>query len=209
MGKIFEQFMDNPFWKNIYEKAPSEECKEYYQIMFEYFSFDSDEEDSQGVKAANERLKEIMLSRKDADYIKECTESIVAKQRYDKVIKWLFDGKGADTVSASMFKGEIPNPDYVGEYAIGEGKACFLIKDDSLKTMEGDFWTYLRQEGFRSWGHHGNWGCDWVYVNVNSKVYAPGMPGISITQCIVSKIPKNALSICEFKEIWEILKKHY
>ncbi len=90
---------------------------------------------------------------------------------------------------------------------INAGTACFMVKDDSLKTNEGDFWHYLREEGFRSWGKHGNYGCEWVYINVNSKEFAPGMPGIPITKCIVSTHPWEALSIDEFKEIWEILKR--
>lgn len=39
-------------------------------------------------------------------------------------------------------------------------------------------------------------------------MFAPGMPGIGITKAIVSKEPANALSIEEFKTIWDILKKH-
>lgn len=96
----------------------------------------------------------------------------------------------------------------VEEPRISSGAACFLIKDDSLKTWEGEFWEYLKKEGFSSWGKKGNWGCNWAYVNVNSKLYAPGMPGIPITTPIVSKYPQNALSVDEFKTIWEILKKH-
>lgn len=91
---------------------------------------------------------------------------------------------------------------------ISAGTACFLIMDDSVKTWEADFFNYLKEEGFRSWGQKGNWGCAWVYVNVNSKLFAPGMPGIPITQCVVSKYTGSALSIDEFKEIWEILKRH-
>lgn len=91
---------------------------------------------------------------------------------------------------------------------ISAGTACFLIKDDSLKTYEGEFWDYLKKEGFYSWGKHGNWRCNWVYVNVNSKMFAPGMPGVPITKAIVSKVPANALSIEEFMTIWDILKKH-
>ena len=91
---------------------------------------------------------------------------------------------------------------------IGAGTACFMVMDDSLKTWEGEFWEYLRNEGFQSWEKHGNWGCSWGYVNVNSKVFAPGMPGIPITKCVVSKYPRHALSINEFKDMWEILKRH-
>jgi len=91
---------------------------------------------------------------------------------------------------------------------ISAGTACFIVADESLKTYDGELWSYLEDEGFHSWGQHGNWGCSWVYVNVNSKQYAPGMPGIPITSAIVSKYPRSALSIYEFKEIWNILKEH-
>ena len=92
--------------------------------------------------------------------------------------------------------------------SISAGSACFLIKDDSLVTWEGAVWAYLREEGFKSWLKKGNYGCNWVYVNVNSKLFAPGIPGIPITQNIGRMYPKNALTIDEFKVIWEIIKKH-
>ena len=212
--KNFDKFMGNPYWKSVYEKAPSNECKEYYRIMFEYFSFEADEKDEEGSRSANERLMELMLSKEDAEYIREHAGSPLANHHYREIITWLFDREGADTVSASMFKGEIRNPGYAviteekDTPSISSGSACFLIKDDSVKTWEGEFWQYLKKEGFRSWGKHGVWGCEWVYVNVNSKLFAPGMPGIPITQCVVSKYPQNALTTDEFKEIWEILKKH-
>ncbi|MCR4723738.1 MAG: hypothetical protein K5629_08215 [Eubacteriales bacterium] len=212
--KIFDLFMENPYWKSVYEKAPSNECKEYYRIMFEYFSFETDEEDEEGIRNANNRLMELMLSREDAEYIRERTENPLAKHHYREIITWLFDGEKADTISASMFKCEIRNPGYVtidvekDAPSISSGSACFLIMDDSLKTREGEFWNYLKKEGFSAWSKYRYWGCGWVYVNVNSKLYAPGMPGVSITRCVVSKYPRNALSIEEFKMIWNILKEH-
>ena len=112
MGRVFDLFMENPYWKCVYEKAPSEECKEYYKIMFEYFSFETDEDDVEGIRSANDRLMELMLSREDAEYIKDCTDNPLAKHHYREIITWLFDGEEADTVSASMFKGEIRNPCY-------------------------------------------------------------------------------------------------
>ena len=109
---IFDLFMENPYWKCVYEKAPSDECKEYYRIMFEYFSFETDEEDKEGIRSANDRLMELMLSREDAEYIREQAGNPFAKHHYRKIITLLFDEEGADTVSASMFKGEIRNPGY-------------------------------------------------------------------------------------------------
>ena len=211
---IFDCFMENPYWKSVYENAPSNECREYYRIMFEYFSLDSDEEDEEGIKIADKKLMELMLTREDAKYISDHAGSSIAHHQYGITIRWLFDDEKSDTVSASMFKGEIRNPDYTpagmkaADPSISSGAACFLVRDDSLKTWEGEFWEYLRKEGFSSWGVHGNYGCEWVYVNVNSKLFAPGMPGVPITQPLVSKNFRNALSIDEFKAIWEILKRH-
>ena len=110
--KNFDCFMANPYWKSVYEDAPSDECKEYFRIMFEYFSFETDETDEEGISGADDRLMELMLSREDAEYIMKCAGSAMAKFYYRKTITWLFDGEKADTVSASMFKGEIRNPNY-------------------------------------------------------------------------------------------------
>ena len=112
MKKRFDLFMENPYWKGIYDNAPSVECKEYYGIMFEYFSFETDEDDEDGISSACERLMEIMLSRRDAEYIRDHAGSGRAKYNYGEVIRWLFDDEKADTVSASMFRGEIRNPYY-------------------------------------------------------------------------------------------------
>ena len=112
--KIFDHFMQNPYWKRIYEKAPSDECKEYYRIMFEYFSFETDEEDEEGIQRADDRLTELMLTRQDAEYIRERAGSPMAKYHYRKIIMWWFDEEKAETAPASMFKGEIRNPDYLG-----------------------------------------------------------------------------------------------
>ncbi len=34
MGKDFDSFMKNPFWKKYYEDAPSEACKQYIALQF-------------------------------------------------------------------------------------------------------------------------------------------------------------------------------
>ena len=35
----FDAFMDNPYWKRIYEEAPSDELRAYYKIMFNTSTF--------------------------------------------------------------------------------------------------------------------------------------------------------------------------
>lgn len=35
MGKGFDLFMRNPYWRKIYEEAPTERLKEYWRLTFE------------------------------------------------------------------------------------------------------------------------------------------------------------------------------
>lgn len=47
MGKGFDTFMENEYWKGVYDSSPSEDLKEYYRIMFDESPFlkESDGED--------------------------------------------------------------------------------------------------------------------------------------------------------------------
>ncbi len=87
---------------------------------------------------------------------------------------------------------------------ISDGTAAILVCDESLKSNDALFFTWLREEGFHSWGHHGNYGCWWVYVNLESKLFAPGMPGIPITH----PIGRHAITISEFYTIYSIFKQY-
>lgn len=44
---------------------------------------------------------------------------------------------------------------------------------------------------------------DWIYVNINNKRYAFGVPGIAITE----PVGKHVITIKEFKIIYVIYKK--
>lgn len=87
---------------------------------------------------------------------------------------------------------------------ISDGTAAILVCDESLKVNDSEFYKWLIAEGFQSWGHHGNWSCWWVYVNLKSKLYAPGMPGISVT----NPLGEHAITINEFYTIYNIFKKY-
>ena len=39
MGKGFDTFMENPYWRKVYEEAPSEELKEYYRLRYDLSTF--------------------------------------------------------------------------------------------------------------------------------------------------------------------------
>lgn len=91
--------------------------------------------------------------------------------------------------------------------SISDGTGAILVKDISLKgNPSADFMKYLRNEGFKMWSKSkGSYdGVDWVYVNLNSKRYAYGMPGIPVT----NPFGNHAVTIDEFKVIYEIYRKY-
>ena len=109
MGKGFDTFMQNPYWRKIYDEAPSEYLKEYYRIMFDTSPFvigdgNIDEE-------AEERLKELWISKEELGYLKEHAGIVQAKTYYQKCIDKLTEADEEGLcVSADCLKGEIRNP---------------------------------------------------------------------------------------------------
>lgn len=87
---------------------------------------------------------------------------------------------------------------------IGAGKAVILVREKGLGDSRHPFWKWLLDEGFHLWHYHGNFGMDWVYVNLNSMIVAPGMPGIKIT----TAIREHAITAEEFKTIWGIYMRY-
>lgn len=81
---------------------------------------------------------------------------------------------------------------------------AFLVCDKELSSSEPPFLLWLRSEGFRYGGYHGNYGCSWVYVDITDKLYAYGMPGIPVVQAIGN----HAITAEEFKTIYGIYKKY-
>ena len=87
---------------------------------------------------------------------------------------------------------------------LAAGSACVVVTEKGLGKNEHPFWNWLREEGFHSWLHHGNYGMDWIFINLNSMIYAPGMPGIRI----VGPIREHAITVEEFKTIWGIYMQY-
>jgi hypothetical protein len=95
--------------------------------------------------------------------------------------------------------------------SIGDGSAAIVVYDKSLKLHPSDdFLQWLEAEGFTwdslTWGPCNGYqvGVCWVYVNMNSKLYAYGINGISVTK----KFGNHAVTIDEFKAIYDIFKKY-
>ena len=87
---------------------------------------------------------------------------------------------------------------------LGAGTAVALVKEKGIGDNSHPFWAWLQQEGFHAWRHHGNFGMDWVFINLNSMIYAPGMLGMGLA----FPIRNHAISAEEFKIIWAIYEKY-
>ena len=88
---------------------------------------------------------------------------------------------------------------------IGEGKKrAFLICDNSFKNHDSPFVNFLKDEGYTYGSSKSNFGCPWLHVDITTKQYAYGMPGVEI----VGAIGDHAITIDEFMVIYEIFKKY-
>lgn len=89
-------------------------------------------------------------------------------------------------------------------HSVGGGSAALLVYLKDWKCGKR-FLSWLEKEGFSYWGHHGMWEkCPWVFVNINTKIYACGMPGVSLTE----PLGHHAVSLREFKTVYRIFKKY-
>lgn len=90
------------------------------------------------------------------------------------------------------------------------GTAYFLVYDESIKNLgvgeNCEFYNWLKAENFTCTDiSKGFWmGVGWIYININSKLYAAGMPGIKV----VEPVGNHAITIEEFKAIYEVYKKY-
>ena len=91
------------------------------------------------------------------------------------------------------------------ERELNTGASCFLVKDSSLKQgWNSPIYDWLKKEGFFCSRGKGFWGCEWVFINILSKVYAPGRPGVAYTKVVGD----HAITFEEFSIIYEIYKKY-
>lgn len=91
------------------------------------------------------------------------------------------------------------------KHGISEGTSAILVREQGLQD-NSDFFAWLKAEGFQYWSYSKGWypNVDWVYINLNSRLIARGMPGIRVTQ----ELGNHAVSIDEFKQIYSIYTKY-
>ena len=110
MGKGFDTFMANPYWRRVYEEAPSEELKEYYRLRFDIsrFVMGEDHRDAE----AEDRLEKLPLAKSDIEYIQKHAGSGMAKSYYEKFIRKLTGEYEGWCFPAAAFQVEDWNPWY-------------------------------------------------------------------------------------------------
>ena len=89
---------------------------------------------------------------------------------------------------------------------INYGNAAFLVKGEEVRDPDSGFWQWLREKGYRPW-HYGMrvyHGVDWVWINMNSRRYAHGMPGIGMA----GEVGDHAITVDEFRVIEGIFDKY-
>ncbi len=112
MGKGFDTFMGNPYWRRIYEEAPGENLKEYYRIMFDISPFVMGS--SYRGEKAEICLDELWISQEELEYLLKHATLAQAKAFYRKCINTLKEaGEEGLCVSARCLMGEIRNPWYI------------------------------------------------------------------------------------------------
>ena len=92
------------------------------------------------------------------------------------------------------------------EKKINGGSSCLLVKDQSLLDgWEAPIYKWLKEEGFVTWGKKGVFsGVDWIYINLETKIFAPGMPGVPLA----SVFGNHAITLEEFMTMYDIYKKY-
>ncbi len=106
----FDAFMDNPYWKRIYEEAPSDELRGYYKIMFNTSAFLCKK--SAEIESERSALRFILLSQTDVIYLRDHAGSGMAHSYYSKMLVKLdgLENREAMHIPAIAFCWEDRNP---------------------------------------------------------------------------------------------------
>ena len=89
---------------------------------------------------------------------------------------------------------------------LNSGYSCFLVKQDSLKDVNNHFWSYLKNENFKSLNEN-NTPPEWVLINVANSTFINLTDNPKIISYVKDNC-QNTLNCDEFKTIWEVIRKH-
>lgn len=89
---------------------------------------------------------------------------------------------------------------------LNSGCSCFIVKQDRLKDLNNDFWSYLKNENFKSLNENVT-PPEWVLINVGNSTFINLTDNPEIISYVKDNC-QNALTCDEFKIIWEVIRKH-
>lgn len=81
---------------------------------------------------------------------------------------------------------------------------AFLVATDEATYFNSKLLNFLDDEGFNNVGKGMFDNCPWIYIDLNKKVYAYGIPGIPYTGVIGG----HAIRLSEFYTIYNIYKQY-
>ena len=91
------------------------------------------------------------------------------------------------------------------QYEMNAGSATFLVRGPEI-AMNSPFWDWLAARGYSRWSRSRGFfsGVNWVWINLKSKKYVLGMPGVRRAE----EIGDHAITVEEFKTILAIFDKY-
>lgn len=84
MGNGFDEFMKNPYYKGMYENAPTEKLKRYFELSWDTSSAVID--DDHDTRKEDEEIRSLHLSREEVEYLASFAVGGAEKAAYRK---WL------------------------------------------------------------------------------------------------------------------------
>ena len=91
---------------------------------------------------------------------------------------------------------------------ITKGCSLFLVCDEMLNESSNEFIDYLDGENFNALSDDSYGGRGIVAVNVKSMIYSKGRMADVMASTFVGDSSTCALSVDEFRTVWDIIKKH-
>ena len=91
---------------------------------------------------------------------------------------------------------------------ITKGCSLFLVCDDMLNESSNDFIDYLDGENFNALSDDSYGGRGIAAVNVKSMIYSKGRMADALASTFVGENSACALTVDEFKTVWDIIKMH-
>ena len=95
--------------------------------------------------------------------------------------------------------GKAYNDNWRGEMDTSKNGYSILVKFEKGKSF---ITPYLRSKGFKPFGH-GYCGCDWIWVLLDRKKYAYGMPGIKMADIMYD----HAVTVEEYNTILKLYEQ--